>query len=718
MDGNADRINMATGRSIYTDRVKPNNYLVAKILHSEIANGFVTSINTELAKSIDGVVKIVSCFDIQNGNFSLTDKNSEKGRLHRRPTSVLLSKRIRYYGEPILAVVATNEVVADRALRLIKVEYSKNVPSFTVDNAITKENELHDGITKNLFGRYEEAVGERIEEGGESYSGVYSVKPTYAGTRKGCVCCKMGDHLTVYSSANGFELRRTISEALNIPMSFISVINDDKTVNDIYYEPLCAFLATELPGNPVLIADDSEQYITRTPMRFKLQTTIIENDCFIDRSAEITANLGAYAVNSHGAAIAASGLIRVLYSAQGRYSTAVDSCYSNLPPTLAMQGHGFAHALFAVESHIDDIAFDRKIDPMLLRIKNCIRAGFVDSVDGYNSNSYNLDRCIIRGRELTDWDNRRKENLAQNGDNRKGLGMAMLCYIGQDENPGSTVRLILSADGSLRVSLGSFESSSISRANLKAIVSEISGISCDMIFLEPPSDMLPSKNEYASRRALKEASVKLRDMLIQYAVNHLGCEVEQPKIKDGYLIDPQSEHRVLPLFDIIEDMFERGIVPAIEHYSIYNDKSLSFGVCFADVTVNIPLCKVEVNRIITVLDNGNIADSSVLLKHSQEKINDAIAFALGEQITYDNNVGKPKGSMTHRYRIKAEDKTVEFINTDEMNDVEVRTVGDAPFVAVAPAIRNAILNATGIKLNSLPITSEKLFEEFEQAGMI
>ncbi len=713
MDGNADRMNMATRWD-----TSPGKCLVAKILHSEIANGFVTSVDTEAAKSVEGVIKIVSCFDIKSGLFSLTDQESDKGRVHKRPSSVILSNRIRYYGEPILVVVATSEFVAEQALRLVKVEYSKNVPYFTVDNSVTRENELHEGATENMFGRHEESEGEKAETIGEGYSGAYNVKPTYADNVKGCICCKTAGSITVYSSANGFKLRKTISEALNIPMSAVRVVNNGAAVSDIHYEPLCAFLATELEGQPVMISDSEKQFIIRTPMRFKLQTTLTDNDCFIERVAEITSNLGAYAVNSHGAAVAAAGLIRVLYSAHGSYRATVDSKYSNLSPTWAMQGHGIAHALFAVESHIDDIAFDRKTDPMLLRIKNCIRAGYADTVDGFNANNYNLDRCIIRGRELTDWDNRRKENQNQTGDIRKGLGMAMLCYVEQDNGPGSTVKLTLSPDASLKISLGGLQPSLAIKNKLIEATSEIIGINSNTIFVMPPCDSLPYKNEYSTCCALREATIMLRDMLINHAINHLGCELSQPEIKDGYLIDPQSLHRVLPLYDIIEDMFEQGIIPMVEHYSLSDDKSLSFGVCFAEVSVNIPLCKVEVEKVIVVLDNGDIADNRLLEKQCVEKINDAVAFTLGEKISFDNDIGKPKGCMPYRERFKTDDVFVEFINDEEKNSVISRTVGDAPFVAVAPAIRNAILNATGIKLNSLPITSEKLFEELEQAGLI
>lgn len=118
-----DAIDKVTGRARYTDDLTDKGALVAKVLHSTIANGMVKSVDTSEAEKIKGVVKIVTCFDVPNYKFPTAGHPWSTDPHHQDVADrLLLNRRVRYYGDDVAAVVAENEVAAAQALRAIRVE--------------------------------------------------------------------------------------------------------------------------------------------------------------------------------------------------------------------------------------------------------------------------------------------------------------------------------------------------------------------------------------------------------------------------------------------------------------------------------------------------------------------------------------------------------------------------------------------------------------------
>ena len=121
-----DGYEKVTGRAKYTDDLVAKNALIAKILHSTIANGLVKSMDTSEAEKIPGVVKVVTCFDVPNFPFPTAGHPWSTDPHHQDPADrLLLNRRVRLYGDDIAAVIAEDEVAASRALRAIKVEYEE-----------------------------------------------------------------------------------------------------------------------------------------------------------------------------------------------------------------------------------------------------------------------------------------------------------------------------------------------------------------------------------------------------------------------------------------------------------------------------------------------------------------------------------------------------------------------------------------------------------------
>ena len=164
-----DAFDKATGRAKYCDDLCDRSALVARVLHSTIANGVVKSIDTSAAEQIEGVVKIVTCFDVPQIKFPTAGHPWSTDPHHQDVADrLLLTSRVRFYGDDIAAVVAENEVAAAQALRALRVEYEEYPFVLDVQEAMKPDAPLlHEEFPNNILahttirnGNYEEASRE------------------------------------------------------------------------------------------------------------------------------------------------------------------------------------------------------------------------------------------------------------------------------------------------------------------------------------------------------------------------------------------------------------------------------------------------------------------------------------------------------------------------------------------------------------------------------
>ncbi len=693
------------------DSRQGNDFLVAKVLRSTIASGVVTSINASDAEAMPGVIKVFTCLDTPENRYHTTDVSTNCNVPADR---VLLARNVKYYGEPIAVVVAKDERTACLALSLIKVEYTAQVA--VTEMGATSERNIQEHVAGNRLSHIDFAIGETSEEG-TAYSSQYTINSTRIRKSGGCFSYMKNDRLYIVTGADAFSVRNAVGAVIDLPISALSV-ERRLTDSEMLFEPLCAYVCTKLDGRGVSFLSESETLL-RAPMKFKLQSTVSDGGNFIKRDMTAKATCGAYRVDAEIALLNSSALFRNLYSANGTAGANADSYLTNTRPRSVGEGVGLCGALFAIESHIDDIAFDSGVDPMLFRIKNCIRADYNDPLENLATTSYGLDKCIIRGRELTNWDAKRKEYSDQNGDIRKGLGMSIFCYNEtQKQTAIAVAKLIIEADGSVLIDVGHTVNDDFDRALYTKFVSDTLGISSEHIGFCESSELYPNAGRYATSFAIKEAATNLKTRLVDHANLIMGCEVSSPDINNGFLSDSTSSRAVISVADIAKNARENGIVLLGEGFSNRLNSSLAFGACFAEVTVNLPLCSIEVTRLVNVTDGGVIHLPDDAKEQALHDMADAIETVLGEEFLIDPN-GSLHDPIGCGYNLGACEMEVEFVNTIE----PVTAFGDKPlgksaFISVAPAVRNAVLNATGIKFNSLPITSKQLFTEFKTAGML
>ena len=166
-----------TGQAKYTEDLIPNNALVGKVVHSTISNGWVKHIDVSQALELPGVEKIVTCFEVPDLQFPTAGHPWSTDPKHQDIADrKLLNQRVRFYGDDIAAIIARDEITAERACQLIKIEYEVLPPSLTIEEAMQAGvTPLHEESPSNILkysnrclGDYEAALQEpglRLVEG-------------------------------------------------------------------------------------------------------------------------------------------------------------------------------------------------------------------------------------------------------------------------------------------------------------------------------------------------------------------------------------------------------------------------------------------------------------------------------------------------------------------------------------------------------------------------
>ena len=228
-----DAFDKVTGRARYTDDLCPKDALVAKVLHSTIANGVVKKIDTSAAEQIEGVVKIVTCFDVPQYKFPTAGHPWSTDPHHQDVADrLLLTSRVRFYGDDVAAVVAENEVAAAQALRAIRVEYEEYPFVLDAQKAMEPDApQLHENYPNNILahtsivkGDYEAAIQEPGLIRVEGWYDTPTVQHCHIENHI-CFAEMEGGRIVITSSTQiPHIVRRIVGQALGIPWGNVRVI--------------------------------------------------------------------------------------------------------------------------------------------------------------------------------------------------------------------------------------------------------------------------------------------------------------------------------------------------------------------------------------------------------------------------------------------------------------------------------------------------------------
>ena len=765
-----DAVAKVTGQAKYVEDLLPRGALYAQVVHSTIANGTVRTVHTEKAKNMPGVQLVATCFDVPQHQYVTAGHPLSLDPAHADVADkTMLTSRVRFYGDDVAVVVADNQLNARLAAAAVQVEYDELPPLLTPDAAVG-QGAIHEEYPDNQLARMDFSVsGGAAEftsapyETGHTIGGAehpesmnYHTPPTHACHLENNSCfayMENGRMVVTTCTQAPHTLRRNVASALGLPVGKVRILKPYMgggfgNKQDTLYEPLAAWLSMQLGGRPVAILMSREETFVNSRTRHAFDVEIAtkanpDTGKMERRAVRINANGGAYAAHAHAvAAYAVTTFFQTYTDADeqvGRSCTA----YTNLPPAAAVRGYGIPQISFAMESQMDDMAKKLGIDPIDYRKKNMMQPGFHDPFADFSADSCGFEACLDKARALSRWDEKRKEYDAFNARSRvlkKGLGLAMFSYktgVWPISLESAACRILLNEDGSGQIHIGATELGQGSDTVLAQIVSEILTIpeSRLTVISTQDTDTAPYDNgAYASRQtyvsggAAKKAALALREKILAWAAQMTSREPSNLHLEGGMVADPCG-NTVLPIADVCRySNFVNDSVTDTEHLAAeatYTCKTICFvyGVSVADIEVDVPVGKVRVKKILAVHDSGKILNPALAMAQLHGGIAMGVGYALGEQMLFDPKTGKPLNNNLLDYKIPTSmdipEMECHFVETYEPSaPFGNKGLAEPPLIPQAPAIRNAVLHATGVGINTIPLNPERLVHAFREAGLI
>ena len=750
-----DAYEKATGRAKYTDDLCDRSALVAKILHATIAHGFVKSIDTSEAEQIPGVVKVITCFQVPGFKFPTAGHPWSTDPHHQDVADrLLLTRHIRFYGDDIAVVVAEDEVAAMQGVRALKVEYEELPFVLDVQQAMEDDApQLHEEYPHNILahtdfhkGDYKKAIQEPGLIKVEGWYDTPTVQHCHIENHN-CFAYEDAGRVVVVSSTQiPHIVRRIVGQALGIPWGKVRLIKPYigggfGNKQDALYEPLCAYLTTQLGGRLVKIECSREETFVCNRVRHAIRSHIVSwvrpDGTFAARKLECFSNQGAYASHGHGIVAKGMGAFPQMYPCDNVECDAY-TVFTNRPVAGAMRAYGIPQAMFANESNIDDVAKAIGMDPVAFRYKNVMPQGYVDGFSK-NENYYDSFReCMDKGAAYLHYAEKRKRYDNQTGPVRRGVGAALFWYntaVWPISLESASCRMVLNQDGSLQFQTGETEIGQGCDTAYSQMVADAVGIPFEDVHVvtNQDTDITPyGTGAYASRQtyvgsfSIMQTGRALRERILNAAHEVTRMPVSNLDLKDGKLIRISDGRELMTLGELSTQVLyslEYSQHLTAETTAQIKSNAYSFGCSFAEVEVDIPMCKVKLLDIVNVHDCGTLINPALAEAQVHGGMSMAIGYGLSEQLLFDEKTGKPLNNNLLDYKLSTfmdhPDLEAEFVeNPEPTSPYGVKALGEPPAITGAPAIRNAILQATGVAVDQVPITPHVLFEKFKEAGLI
>lgn len=732
-----DSLGLISGNAAYTDDlVLNNNTLIIKLLRSPHPFAKIKSINTSLALKLPGVEGVFTHLDVPKTKFTLAGQSYPEPSAYDRR---ILDEYVRYVGDPVAIIAAEDEKTAEKAMRLIKVEYEILEPLLDFEKALDSKIVIHPDKdftnfdigydnTRNLAATsYNEKPG--VDEGFNKsdiiFEKVYRTQPqmhammeTY---RSYSYFDVYGRLTTISSTQIPFHVKRHLSRALEIPTNKIRVIKPrvgggfggkQTSICEIY----SAFvtLKTGKPSKIIFSRKESLIYsTTRHAMRIKVKIGANRNGIINAIDIDTLSNTGAYGEHAPTVTSLVSYKTFPLYEkVPMRFKANI--VYSNTMVAGAFRGYGATQGTFAVESAINELAHMINIDPTEIRRLNLVTPGKTSSID-----SGDIKKCIEIGKKLFNWETRKNAREISPGKIR-AAGMAVTMQgsgIAGVDTGSATIKL--GDRGEFNLITGVTDMGQGCDTVLTQIAAEVLDVPLERIAIySADTDISPydpgayaSSGTYVTGNAVIIAAKKMIEEICKTASNIYNTPLE----KIEYLGENiKIEENIVSLTEFAQNAISFSGMNQITTTGTWGGVKSPppFIAGFAEVEVDRYTGEVEVTEFLSVVDCGTPINPNLVKVQVEGGTAQGIGLALLEDIKYDKN-GRVISDNLMQYKIptRVECKNIKVAfskSFEHTGPFGAKSVGEVVINTPAPAIADAIFKATKKRFRSLPITAEKI----------
>ena len=527
-----------------------------------------------------------------------------------------------------------------------------------------------------------------------------------------------------------FHARRNIANALHIPKSMVRVSKPrigggfgakQTAVSEVY--PAFVTWMTKKPSKLIFSRVESQTASSpRHEMEMHVRLGATRDGIVKGLDLYTLSNTGAY--GEHGpTTVGLSGHKSIpLYGKAEAFRFVSDVVYTNHMSAGAYRGYGATQGLFAVESAVNELAHKLNMDPIALRLKNTVQEGDVmPAYYGAVNTSCALDRCVLKVREMIDWEHKYPARDMGNGKIRAvGMGMAMQGSGISGMDVGSAT-LKLNDDGFYTLMIGAADMGTGCDTTLAQIAAEVLDCPLDNITVfGADTDSSPydsgsyaSSTTYITGMAAVQACGQLREKIVKKGAEMLGADLEQTDFDGSFVYVLGEEERRVSLADISTRSMCGNNLALEASASHSSPKSPPPFMCgMAEVEVDLATGQIEVVNYKAAVDCGTVVNPPLARVQAEGGIVQGIGMTLYEDINYTEK-GRLKENSFMQYKIPSRleipDLQVEFESSYEpTGPFGTKCIGEVVINTPAPAIAQAVYHATGLWFRELPITPEKI----------
>jgi CO/xanthine dehydrogenase Mo-binding subunit len=731
-----------TGKAKYADDYNVSHQLIGKVLHSKYPHAKIIRIDFSKAEKLAGVETVLTAKDIPGTKvFGVVVKNQ----------AILAEDRVRYLGDGVVLVAAKTKEIAEQAISLIEIEYEQLPVVSDPEEALKPDAPIiHDD--KNEFVHHHVRKGD-IEKGFSQADFVIERKfktqfiehsyiepeailaePSEQGGVKvtGCV-------------QNLFSTRRSVASMLNIDLARVQIIQStlggsfggkDEAMTLISCR--AALLAMK-SGKPVKMVNTREESMLES---YKRHPYVLYYKWGAKKDGSITA-MQAKCIADGGAYASMSPFVtwRSVVQATGPYycenvKTDVYAAYTNNNYTGAMRGFGSPQVNFAIESMMDELAEKVGMNPLEIRMKNGFEAGAVTATGQKLTHVVSLKEVLAKAAAAIDFENKWKQ-YRKNVTNEKRRGVGLACSyrgvsLGAEGTDAAETIVSVQTDGSVIVSSGITDMGQGAQTQMSQITAEVLGISMDRIqFLNTNTSRVADSGATVASRgtimggsAAKSAAEKVRVTLLEVAAEMTKQAISNLELIDNYIVSIKTKERLVSFNELAAECFNKGkpMIGLGWHHSpktSWDERegqgdayfTFVYGANAAEVEVDTGTGKVNVTDFVSVHDVGKAINKGMVEAQMYGGVAMGIGYGLLEEFDIDDGV--PKQLNFDEYLIPTSMdvpriKAIIVENEDPTGPFGAKSVGEPTNELAAPAIVNAIYNATGKRVYEIPANLERV----------
>lgn len=699
---------IVTGKAPYIHDIKLRGMLVGKILRSPHPNAEIISVDLTRAKKLPGVWAAIE----------------------------LDSKQVMFTGNRVAAVAADDEQTAEKALKLIDVEY-KPLPYVVSEETsmaagapqVHKERPNVEKFTDETRGDIESGFKEADVVLEHTYKTAVEI---HHPVETHCSIAKWeGDRLLIWDSTQSVHgVRDGIARYLGIPIGKVTVIKTymgggfGSKLGLNAHTVIAALLAKET-GHPVKITltrKENALCVGNRPSSTQRYKGGIKRDGTLTALSLINYTSGGIRRGDR-----CSEPILDVYKCP---NVAVQeyTVYMNMGASRATRAPGHVQGTFGLEGFIDELANAIDMDPLELRKKNYSTRNRGETGVPYSSKG--LDRCYEAGARAIGWHRRNKKPGEGQGTVRRGIGMASQIWWGAGV-PGTLADIKLYPDGSVDVICGTQDIGCGTRTHMAVVAADTLGLDPKDITVKLGNSDYPyapssggSQTTPSVAPAVRDASLKAAGHLKELAAKKFNVSVQDILYRDKTFIDKNNPENTVAFKELAKDL-RRETVFHGERMSMPDGFAYNtFSAHFVEVEVDIQTGQIRVLKVVAAHDSGQIINTKTAESQVIGGVTQGVSTALFEQRIVDETTGTLVNPNMRDYKIATSMDIPEivtiFVDVDDprINNLGTKGLGEPPRIPISAAIGNAVYNAIGVHIREIPMTPDKVLQalRLKEAG--